>query len=663
MKRPKFPPLEKGKTMLSFIIFTFIISLIIPAFSFSAQTDATNNSLIQLITPQEGAQIIAKKPVVKCIITEPFSLENLLVLFDGVDITGILNITPDGFEYKPIEVLTPGIHTLSITLYMPDGREFQQEFVFSTRHSKSFEEAYSSNELTTIYEAVLEKPEDVESEPYSKIESNFRSQIRLKEKGWEFTLTTNLRYLDQSLPVSSPEKKGLDLIDYLLEGRYRGDKFQFLTEIGDVQVNETENTVQGLARRGGKFSLQYKDLNLSTFVVKSEQVFGYRGGIKDSVGIDGTLDDHIMGVSGEVGLFSNAVSLKTIYVIGGEEDESYFGLWTDSGKRKGNALGLVLKTDFFEQKLTTEAELDFSGFDADTSDEFPSESDKAYKLRVGGYLGDYSYEILYEYMGPDYEVIGNQGLPKDSEGFTLNSGVNFEIHSINLSFSRYNDNVEKDELYPRIYTYQGMVDYTFSKFQSLPISLSYQKLIIDSTMEPALTSPTRSDTDTISGNINYMKDQCNFGFQVGYSIQDDRTSDANDTTTTTYTFTFSYFLAHFSISPGFTFNRSKYRLTGVRTDTYTTNLDIRGDVFNGNVTYGLAGTYNRIRSNDGSTEQDTASTNFEIDYLVGKKFLEFLNPTVGIRGLYNKTNDRVYGGENDELIILLVLSTSMPFSF
>lgn len=645
------------------LLFFSIVFLIIPFFSFSvyAQSNTTADGIIQLITPEEGSEVIAKKPLIKSVITEPFSPENLLVIFDGVDVTGILDITPEGFEYRPIDILPSGTHILSITVYAADGRELQKEFAFSTRHSRNLEEASSNNELTAIYEAVLKKPKDVENKPYSKIESNLRSVIRLKEKGWEFALSTNLRYLDQSLPVFFPENKGINIIDYLLQGKYSRDEFQFLTEIGDIQINETNNTVQGLARRGGRFSLQYKDLNLNTFVVNSKQVFGFRN-VRDGIGIDGTLDDHIMGVSAEAGFFDNKVSFKTIYVTGGEEGSS-FGIFTEGGGNKGDALGFVLKTDFLNQKLTTEAELDFSEFDPDISDEFSSESDSAYKLKAEGYYSKYNYGVVYEYMGPDYEVIGNQGLQKNREGFTLNGGANFQIHSINLFFSRYNDNVKKDNLYPRLYIYQGMIDYSFNKFQSLPMGLSYQKSIIDSTMEPELTLPLRTDSDTLSGRINYMKDKWNLGLQVSHSIQDDREDTGNDTTTTTYTFTSSYSLEHFSIFPGVSFNRSTFQAAEIRTDTYTANLDIRGDAFKGNLTYGIAGTYNRTKSSDGSMEIDTINTSFEVAYLLGKKLLDFLNPTAGIRGLYNKTNDNVYGMENDEFTLLLVLSTSMPFSF
>ncbi len=653
------PCLSRGKVLPYALIILFISFLF--SFTVHAQTALESTGPVQLISPEQDSLVIAKKPIIQVAFTEPFAPENILVLFDGSDITGILDITPEGFEYRPVQVLMSGMHTISITIMTEDGYEAVQEFAFSTRHYEMFEEAYVNNELTTIYEGVLIKPHDVESEPHSRVESNLNSELRLKQGAWEFTLGTNIRYFDQSLPVFKPEQKGIDLINYLLEGRYTGENFVILTEIGDVQVNESENTVQGLGRRGGKLSFQYNDININTFLVQSKQVFGCRNA-RDCIGIEGTSEDHIMGVSAETSIMDNRVSLKTVYVTGGEEGSS-FGLYTEGGGSESDTLGFIIKTDFFDQKLTTEAELDFSEFDADTMDEFDADNDTAYKLKANGYAGRFSYGAVYEYMGPDYAVVGNQGLAKNREGFSLNGSTSYDVHSVNLLFSRYNDNVKNDDLYPKVYTYQGMMDYSFSKFQSLPMGLSYSRSILDSTREPELHDPIRMDTDMLSARINYMKNEWNFGLNASHSVQDDREAFGNDTTTSTYSLTSSYLLEHVSVSPGFSFNRTTYTDPGSRTDTYTLNLDIRGDALNNDLTYGAAGTYNRTVASDGFTETDSYNANLEIAYLLGRKLLEFLNPTVGLRGTYRFTDDSVNNNQNEDFIIILALTTSMPFSF
>jgi hypothetical protein len=650
---------------LNWFLFPLVVLCFLLSFLYDsvyAQSESISDSPIQLLTPTEGTQVIAKKPVIKCSIQGPFDPQKLLVLLDGTDISGILEITSEGFEYRPIGVLLSGTHTLNITAYTPDGKELQKDFTFSTRHSAAFEEAYSNNEITTLYEKLLVKSDEATNQPSWKEESNLSSDSKLKEKEWELRFNTNVRHLDQNLLAPPPLEKGFSLANYLLQGKYTGNRFGLLAETGDVLINETSNTVQGLARRGGDLVLQSKDLHLQmrTFAVKSEQVFGFHGG----PGIEGSTDDHILGISGDLGLFSEKVRLKTIYVKGGEEGNS-FGISTTGGENRGDVLGLLFTTDFLKQKLATEAELDFSRFDADTHDEFSADRDKAYRFKIGGIWDRYSYEALYEYMGPDYEVIGNQGLLNNREGFALKTGANFQFHAINLLFSRYNDNVEKNDLYPIIYNTEGTIDYVFSRLQSLPIGLSYSRSDIKSESEPLDTLPIKMYTDTLTGRVNYIKQPWNLGFSTVYSIQNDRTDESNDTTNITLTFTPTLALEKIFlfVSPSYSYNRILSRITDSHTDIQTATLDLNGNLLHTKLTYGFGGTYTMIRASDESSKQDTLSTNFNISYLLVKNLWGFLNPSVGIRGLYNRIQDRVVDQTTDELAIFLVIQTTMPVSF
>jgi hypothetical protein len=559
-------------------------------------------------------------------------------------------------------VLLSGNHTLSITAYTAEGMELKKDFTFSTRHSAAFEEAYSNNEITTLYEKLLGKSDEATNQHSWKEESNLSSDSKLKEKEWEFRFNTNVRHFDQNLLVTPPLEKSFSLANYLLQGKYTGNRFDFLAETGDVLINETSNTVQGLARRGGDLVFQSKDLHLQmrTFAVKSEQVFGFNGG----PGIEGSTDDHIVGISGDLGLFSEKVRLKTIYVKGGEEGNS-FGISTTGGEKRGDVLGFLFLTDFLKQKLATEAELDISRFDGDTDDEFSADRDKAYRFKIGGIWDRYNYEALYEYMGPEYEVIGNQGLLKNKEGLALKTGANFQFHAINLLFSRHNDNVEKNDLYPIIYTTEGTIDYAFNRFQSLPIGLSYTRSDIKSESEPVDTPSIKMYTDTLTGRINYIKQPWNLGFSTVYSVQNDRTDESNDTANITLTLTPVLALEKISlfVSPSYSFNRILSRLTDIHTDTQTATLDLNGNLLKTKLTYGFGGTYTMIRASDESSKQDTLSTNFNISYLLVKNLWGFLNPSVGIRGLYNRINDRVVDQTTDELAVFLVIQTTMPFSF
>lgn len=564
---------------------------------------------IRMVTPAENTELIAKKPTIKVEFLKPITPNTLVVILDGTDVTQLLTVTEKGFEYKPVMVLISGLHTLTISAIDKEGEQLQKSITFTTRHTSTFEEAYTSNEASVIYETVLTKPDSAVSTPYWKIEGNLKSDTKIKERVWEFTFNTNLRYLDQSLPVSSPLEKGLDVANWLFTGTYSKDLLKLKTSIGDVQVNETMYTVSNLARRGGVFTFEYDTVQFNIFSLKSEQVFGLEGGI----GIEGTTDDHILGASGGVKLFDRKVEFKTIYVTGGEPGSSS-GISTTTGAKKGDVIGFILTSDFFENKVKTEFEADFAKFDTDTSDEFESKSDKAYRLKVAGTLNKYNYEATYEYIGRDYEVIGNQGLQKDKQGVSIINGLNIGVHTINLTFSRYNDNVRGDELFPRIVNYQGSLDYTFNKIPNLPIGINYQKSIQESTREPSDTTPTDLHVDSITGRINYTTDKINLGFNTSYSLMNDRTSNNNDTTTITYIFTPSYNLTNISINPSFSLNQSKIHLTNVRTDTYTINLDLRTKFFRDRASFDVGGTYNITKANDDSIDNRNLNANFRIAY-------------------------------------------------
>src|SRR4030042_1984311 len=438
---------------------------------------------IHTIIPAENSEVISKKPGIKVEFSKPVVSQALLVLLDATDITQLLIVTEKGFEYKPFMVLAAGTHNLSISATDKEGKQLQKSISFTTRHSTTFEEAYINNEVSVIYETVLKKPDEAEYIPDSKIEGNFRSDTKVKNKEWEFTFNTNLRYLDQSLPVIRPLRKGFDIANWIFKGSFTRDNLRLGTSIGDIQINETQYTVANLARRGGVLNLQYDIFQLNAFTVRSGQVFGLIGG----AGIDGTTDDHILGVSGGVRLFNTKVEFKTIYVTGGEPGSS-FGVSTTSGTKKGGVLGFVLMSDLFENKMRREFEADFSNFDPDTSDEFGSRNDNAYRAKIGGSLGIYNYEALYEHIGKDYEVIGNQGLQKDKQGVSIINGLNLGKHNFNVLLSRYNNNLKGDDLFPRIVNYVAGIDYSCNEITNLPIGINYQKSIQDSSREPSGTA-------------------------------------------------------------------------------------------------------------------------------------------------------------------------------
>lgn len=609
---------------------------------------------VVFVSPGEGVEATTSKPQIICEVGIPVSNQSLLAQLDGVDITGALDFTPTGFSYKPVQPLMNGPHQLYLTVYQADGSVAEQIFSFSTLTKVS-----SNTQISAVYEQEIDKSAHLTQIPKNNFAANLGNSTTFTQGDWQLGLTTNLRWLDRSLPMLPPEKKGIDLVNYLLSAQYQKDELSLQINAGDLQIQETQNTVMGLARRGVQTNFNYKDLSLSGFVVNSEQLFG----IDDGTGLEFDTGNTIKGVSGGYSLLSNALKLRAIYVTGTEESNSYGIYDADSGVREGDVLGFLAQYQLLQGKLNLEAEYDLSDFDADNADDTSSETDHAWTLRANGYVGSYNYQAVYEYVGPNYEVVGNPGLQRDREGFTIMGGVQKAAHALNLSASRYEDNVDEDELLPKVETTTISADYSFNRFPSLPMGLNYQKLMMDSSMVPKGGMPYRMDTDMYGARINYMAGPWNLGFNANYSTQDDKTETDYDTSTQTYSFSPSYYAETLSITPNLSFNRSSDETSKVDTDTLTATLDLRGSLYQGIVSYEFGGTFNQMKTSDDTMKMDVISGNARVAYNFLQEWAGFLNPSIGVRGQYNRTNDKVSDQDDDEFSLMLVVSSSMSLAF
>lgn len=612
---------------------------------------------VELLSPKPGTEVIAKRPEIVCRALSLATFENVLVLLDGVDVTGIINTTPEGFSFVPVEILRPGDHTLSVMMTGAEGNPLQVDFTFSTRHSGMFEEAGTTNNLSLGWEKTVDKTDEVTFQNSYKMESNLGHDSVVREKAWEMRFTTNLRHLTQHLPAVPPQEKGINPANYLFSGTYQGQSFQARTQVGDVMVTETANTVN-LSRRGGTIETNYKNLRLKTFMVNSEAVFGFKKGL----GIGGSSDDHIVGASGEIGLLSEKVKLKTIYASGGEKGDGY-STYCAGGDKRGNVLGILLTSDFFNNKLTTEAELDLSHYDADTTDAFSREKDKAWKLGAGGLWNTCSYGIFYEHLGADYQVISSPYVQANMEGGGANFSASFPTQNVSFAFTRYRDNVDNDDLYARTVATQGQAQYMLNKFPRLPLGISYQFSEVKSQDEPEYAYPVDNTTNAISATVNYILGGWNFGAQAGFSDQNDATAYNADTEAVNYMLSSSYGGQRISFAPSLSFNRTRNKPTHVRMDTYTTTLDLRGNLWDERIHYETAGTFSRSESSDDVSKQDSYNINFRLTYTLQRKIWGINNPSMGVSGYYTATEDYVYNNRNHEFTLLFVFSAGMPFAY
>lgn len=638
--------------VLMVVVCALVFSLPIPAYA------QTGPGPVQIVQPANGSEVIGKKPLIKCNITEPFLKEYLFVYLDGVDVTGIIDVSSDGFSFKPVQVLMSGQHQVQVVLYAMDGREIQQVFAFSVRHSENFEELVSANQLTARFEARLKKSDDLVNVPDSMIDANLGNSSLIKKGIWGLSLNTNIRYFDQDVPVQAPLHKGVNVSNYLLSlERAEKDDYHFLAELGDVQINESTSTLQGFARRGGKASLSYKSVNIGGFVVKSDPIFGLRS--SEDTGLDGSGEDHLKGISGSAILVKDKAVFKAIYITGGATGNG-LGLYTAGGGNEGRLDGGVLQTDFFSQKFITEIEFYDSSFDGDVTDAVGARDDKAYRLAFSGTAARYTYQGAYEYFGRYYNIPG-QAINNDRQGFLLSGGRSFATKDIFLALSRHRNNVDDDFLLLTAYTTIGSFNYNWRKSPRFPIGVNYSKTILESTDEPAGVPPTEIETDMAAATFSYLKDNLNLTLQPSYSIQNNRLADAGSTSSA-LSLTTAYTKPSLAVSAALSFNRAELDVTGEETDNYLANLQLQGRTHKDLLGYGLAGSYNLVESNSGA-KTETFTMDFEIAYsITGHKTVELFNPTIGIRNNYLKTKDHLLGTENEDLVVMLVLTSTVPFT-
>jgi hypothetical protein len=440
-----------------------------------APLSALAEECIVITSPVENATVLGKRPEIKGVFRCPLTSGSYVVMLDGVDITQLLDVTGEGFAYKPetMTMVAAGSHTLSVSYTGPDNSQRQFAVNFKLRHSEIFGEVYSKNDVSLLYEGALAikdsaadaaVPVDTSSQnvapsttatlPRSKLEGNLASETRVKEGSWNVAFTTNVRYFDQDIPVYDPLKKGFTFANWLFTTNYEQERVKMKLSAGDVMINETPYTIAGFSRKGTVFNGEAGPVYVNVFGARSAQTFGVDGGI----GIGDVNQDHVFGASAGVKLFENKVDFRTIYVTGTDPSaaglpasitppstqSNVYGNSTTTGNKQGDVVGFLLTTDIFQNRLKTEMEADFARFDPDTSDEFEKKNGFAYRAKVGGAVNWFTYDAMYEYIGKFYGVIGNPSLAKDRQGFSLQSGVNLSDQNVSVMASRYSDNVESD---------------------------------------------------------------------------------------------------------------------------------------------------------------------------------------------------------------------------
>jgi len=635
-----------------------------------------------------GSEVIAKNLDIQARLTGQIDHDSLIILLDDNDITAMAEFTEAGFHCQIPMQLTGGTHSLYIAGNGPDG-PFEKEITFNSKQNATFDEATTSNEWSINMRAGNFHSNKSDDFTATNLDSTWQHESTLKKGNWQLSLSAGARLLEENYSGASetqnlfggqqqnsygpqeqssstmaqnqgsmdPERQGLDLNTMLMRAQYENDLVSTAFELGDLQIMESKNTFEGLARNGGQLTVDLHNVYFGGFSVFGKDTFG----VHDGIGIGFDDDDHLYGFSGGIRLLGEKIDLHGFYMDGGQKGNSYSS-WSQEEGNQGDIYGFVLTTNFLDDLLVTEFEYDRSDFDPNTGDEFGGNRDEAYRFEVSGQQDLFTYDVAYERFGPEYNVPGNLSPKRDYAGVMANGSLMLDVHSLNLSAGAYHDNVDDNPLYARTNSYMGQLDYNYAGFMDFPLGFSLQHTTDLSTDEPADSPETNLTTDTISFNTGYMpQGPVSLNFTTSYSWQNDDSDQDADLATLSFTLSPTLTLDTVSISMSGTLNQNRDMLSGTRTDDYVLTLDTTGSLFNDRLTYNLGGTYDRSLITDNSGDR-YGFTGYSRLAWTFDDFAGLTRPTLGVELQYN--SDAPQGiSTTEETRVYCTLSTSIPFNY
>ncbi len=617
--------------------------------------DLDPNPVVELVCPAPGSMIIEKKPILEINLPGTEAVNGLIILLDDKDITGLVERSGGKLQVPLFEILPSGEHVLTLLSTDSQGNQTERSFTFRSKHYEDYDEAYVSGNLSAVWEGAFVR-NNADDWPDSKIEANLENHMRVKRGDWDISFDSNLRYQDQSKAFTEPEKKGINIADYLLRAAYDQNGVSLDASMGDVIVDLGRLTVDNLARRGGLFQANAGGASATLFMINSNEYWGFYGGM----GLDGDTSDHLMGGRVSMDIVPEKFKAGVHYITGGQQGDS-FGECTDEAPGKGDVWGARLWAGPWGEVLTAEAELNFSTVEYENNSN--DADDKAWRVALEGQTGAYTYNAGYEYIGPDYTVAANDSFENDRQGYNIGGRGDWTNHSLAANFGQYQDNVEADADEAKTNSIDAGLNYSYNGLERWPLTLSYQLATLDTSDEPSWVQAQETRQHTVLGTASFLGDILNLGLQAEYSNLDDGQTDSNDSRTMTFTLSPALLYETLSISPSFSWSQMELTASSITTDTFTFNVDILGQLPDWDLNWQLAGSYNKTKASDDSSDFETIGANAEISRTFGQLLGGHLRPTVALRAQYNNNRDLALDDSEEEFIALVVLSADAPFSF
>ncbi len=481
--------------------------------------------------------------------------------------------------------------------------------------------------LTGTAQAVMYEKDEASTPKDLPIAGNVRIAADYRKGDTNVVFDSTFTY--SNTPI--PGEKSVDLANMAVSVVH--DKHSL--KAGDVNITESEFTVQGLGRRGLEYAYAGAKASVHIFDINSQQPRGFDGfGVpRASLNIFG----------GAVGykFLKDAVSLKAVYLSGKDDptrginvSESYF----NARGRKGNVFALIEETSLFRNKLTLGAEYARSEFDGDISDSSGSRRDSAW--RVGGTFrsGIVQAGAVYRFIGGAFNPIGFQYFANDRRGLEANIGLSKGRFSLSGAFQAQQDNVKDDPERDTTENMNGNLSFMWNVSDKVSLNLGYQRSEQDTSRENATPLfPQDSTTDQVSGAVMVtFSPSASLNLQLANATASSKSSPQGNNTGLNFNLGGAFRMgSRLCFAPTLGYANAKNKFTGERQLTYNSFLTAEVTIVPEWFTTSVQGGYSR--SDNGSMgKSDSLNVSGMLSLLL-KKLIKAGTVTLSVRGNYGRT--------------------------
>jgi hypothetical protein len=199
---------------------------------------------------------------------------------------------------------------------------------------------------------------------------------------------------------------------------------------GDLSINGTEFTLGSWNRRGLRYKLEGKGLNLGLFFTNAQQKEGFEG-----VGIP-SLDANILGAEAGFSIGS-LVDVCGMFLTGKDNLKSITmeNLDKEVSNREGNVYSIWGEMRLFKNKLALNGEFARSNFGSGAdNDSIEKKNDNAWRSGVNFTHRFLQVSAEYKKVGREFDSIGNLFFFNGLKGLNTNVSIDIKTFSFDLDY-------------------------------------------------------------------------------------------------------------------------------------------------------------------------------------------------------------------------------------